>query len=192
MLFLCVLSFSLMLILMLMVLICVWVLWFGELKWKSQGTSFRVGTTSSTSASILSPNWKFFLYSHFQFVWFYRYKQNLWQAFGAHLRYNNVLLTPLTLLMFSLSGYTILLSSPCYPTLAESIVGSCAYRPNTQTSTRGKGDQRNKDFYSMFCAPLRSILSQIIYFLYKVSSVQLFLVLVVEFQRALRSHPFTI
>ena len=119
------------------------------------------------------------------------YKQ-VFARLGAHLRYTNVFLMhalaviPLTPLKFPLSSCTMCLSTWCYYALAESVMGSSACRPITQTCICGKEGWLNSDFLLRVLCCL--VLSHIIYFLHKVSSAQLLLIPVVGFQRA-RSAP---
>lgn len=95
----------------------------------------------------------------------------------------------LTPLKFPLSSCMMCLSTPCYSTLAESIMGSSQH---AGPSPKHAYVERRADGTVIFllcvlCCCL--VLSHIIYFLHKVSLAQLFLIPVVEFQRAQLAPP---
>lgn len=119
-------------------------------------------------------------------VWFYQYKHvlgasGLTWCVTMHFSTPSLAVAPPSLsLRFLRPAYTTLLP-PRPPVLAESTVGSCARRPNTQASMCGRRGLQNPDFYSAFSALLCLSLSLNSYF-FRVK-VQLFPITVVEFQK---------
>ena len=131
-----------------------------------RSTSFRVVAASCAWASIFSPQGKlssfpptigFCLVLHIQ-ANFGTPRGPTW-GFTVHFLMNSLVVTPLPVLCRFFVRCEWCFFPRIYSALVESIMGSCAYRPITQTSLCGKGSWRSNDFfYLMFSALLCLIL----------------------------------
>ena len=74
-----------------------------------------------------------------------------WTPFGIIMYFlmHSLAVIALTPLKFPLSSCMMCLSTPCYSTLAESIMGSSACRLITQTCICGKEGWWNSDFFTL-------------------------------------------